>query len=215
MISHSPFLSLAQDEGKEPISIKLYRKLCNWFLCIRETNDGVFTHALLVVTWNLACRVNNTVNIQFQDMCWSHHFDCFQVHFAHSKTDPTGDDWCYPRHIFSNPFDPLVCPVLSLAMYFTSCFAGINITSEDFLFPGPKQEQRFAKLFHRILIENETEVQSLGYSINQLGTHSIRKGASSYMTSLPGKYFFIYLYLFISNFFSFFFQVDLQPLPFV
>jgi hypothetical protein len=153
---------------------------------MRETNDGVFAHSFLILTWNLGCRVNNTVNIEFQDIYWSHHFDCFQIYFAHSKTDPTGDDRCYPRHMFGNSGDPLVCPLLSLGMYFSSCFAGVNITSEDFLFPGPKQEQRFAKLLHRVLLENEAEVNSLGYSLNQLGTHSIRKGAASYLTSIPG-----------------------------
>jgi hypothetical protein len=134
------------------MSINLYRKLCNWFLCMRETNDGVFAHTFLILTWNLGCRVNNTVNIQFKDLNWSHHFDCFQVHFAHSKTDPQGDDRAYPRHIFSNSTDPLVCPLLSLGMYFSSCFAGKNIAVEDFLFPGPKQEHRFAKILHRVLM---------------------------------------------------------------
>ena len=189
------------------MSIKLFRKLCNWFLCMRETNDGVFAHTFLILTWNLGCRVNNTVNVQFKDLCWSHHFDCFQVHFAHSKTDPQGDDRSYPRHIFSNPSDPLVCPLLSLAMYFSSCFAGMNVATEDYLFPGAKQEHRFAKLLHRILQENSKEVNALGYSVNQLGTHSIRKGASSFLTSMPGKNFYFYFNLltYFNNFYFFFF----------
>jgi hypothetical protein len=91
---------------------------------MRETNDGVFAHTFLVLTWNLGCRVNNTVNIQFKDIVWSHHFDCFQVHFSHSTTDPMGDDRAYPRHIFANPIDPIVCPVLLIGMYFSSCFSG-------------------------------------------------------------------------------------------
>jgi hypothetical protein len=169
-----------QDEGKEPLSTKLYQKLCHWFLCMRETNDGVFVHTFLVLTWNLGCRVNNTVNIQFKDIAWSHHFDCFQVHFAHSKTDPPGDDRAYTRHIFSNPSDPMVCPVLSIGMYFSSCFSGFKVSKEEMLFPGSKQELQFAKILHRILLENSAEV-------NQLGTHSIRKGSSSYLTSMTGE----------------------------
>jgi hypothetical protein len=107
---------------------------------------------------------------------------------------------------------------LSLGMYFSSCFAGKNIAVEDFLFQGPKQEHRFAKILHRVLSENSLEVNSLGYSINQLGTHSIRKGSASYLTSMPGKFFqFFYIFfLFFSNFFSNFFlifsQVD-HPQP--
>jgi hypothetical protein len=169
--------------------VKLYRLLCKWFLAMRETNDGVFAHTFLVLTWNLGCRVNNTVNIKFQDICWSHCFDAFEIMFAHSKTDPTGDDRAYPRHIFANPTDPLVCPLLSLAMYFTACFGGMFVCKENFLFPGPKQENRFAKILHRVLMENIAEVNANGYQINQLGTHSIRKGSASYLTSMPGKFF--------------------------
>jgi hypothetical protein len=161
---------------------------------MRETNDGVFAHSFLVMTWNLGCRVNNTVNIQFKDINWSHHFDCYQVHFAHSKTDPTGDDRPHARHMFSNPTDPLVCPVLALGMYFSSCFSGLNVCMDDFIFPGPKQEQRFAKIMHRILLENREEVNAHGYAIGQLGTHSIRKGASSYLTSMPGKNFSLLIF---------------------
>jgi hypothetical protein len=140
------------------------------------------------MTWNLGCRVNNTVGIKFKDMSWSHCFDCFSILFAHTKTDPTGDESTYPRHIFSNPKEPVVCPVLSLGMYFSSCFSGVNVTREDYLFPGPKQENRFAKILHRVLQENEEEVKALGYEIHQIGTHSIRKGSASFLTSMPGKY---------------------------
>jgi hypothetical protein len=170
------------------MSVELLKSLCKWFLLMRETSDGVFAHTFLMLTWNLGCRVNNTVNIKFKDISWNHSFDCFNILFAHSKTDPTGDDRAYPRHIFSNPIDPLVCPVLSLGMYFTSCFSGKKVGKEDYLFPGQKQENRFNKILQRILLENSIEVNALGYDLSQLGSHSIRKGSASYLTSMPGKF---------------------------
>jgi hypothetical protein len=98
--------------------VALFKKVCQWFLADQETNDGVFGHCFLLLTWNLGCRVNNTTNIRLQDIMWANNFDCFHILFAHSKTDLTGDNSQYPRHIFANPSDPIVCPVLSLAMYF-------------------------------------------------------------------------------------------------
>lgn len=173
------------------MSVALLKKLCKWFLTCRETNDGVFAHFFLLLTWNLGCRVNNTTIIKFEDVSWSHCFDCFQVLFAHSKTDPTGDDSLYPRHIFANPSEPLVCPILSMSMYFTSCFSGKLVNKGEYLFPGKQQEHRFNRILSRILLQNESEVKTMGYELFQIGSHSIRKGAASYLTSMPGKCFFL------------------------
>jgi hypothetical protein len=38
----------------------------------------------------------------------------------------------------------------------------------------------------KVLKENHVEVRAMGFEVRNLGTHSIRKGASSYLTSLPG-----------------------------
>jgi hypothetical protein len=56
---------------------------------MRETSDGVFEHCFLSISWNLGCRVNNAVHIKLRDIGWANSFDCFQILFAHTKTDPT------------------------------------------------------------------------------------------------------------------------------
>jgi hypothetical protein len=177
------------------MSVALLKLVCKWFLLDRETNDGVFAHCFLLLTWNLGCRVNNTTIIRLQDITWANCFDCFHMLFAHSKTDPTGDNSQYPRHIFANPSEPLVCPVLSLALYFSCCFSGgTTHTANSPLFPGARQEHRFSRFLARILEEHEQEVKDLGYELSQIGSHSIRKGAASYITSLPGNYLYISIY---------------------
>jgi hypothetical protein len=177
------------------MSVALLKAICKWLLVDRETNDGVFAHCFLLLTWNLGCRVNNTMIIKFKDISWSHSFDCFHILFAHSKTNQTGDDSQYPRHIFSNPTEPIVCPIFSLSMYFTSCFSGTPCHDEYFLFPGKKQEHRFSQILHRVLLEHRQEVKAMGYELNQIGSHSIRKGAASYLTSMPGKFFLFYWFI--------------------
>jgi hypothetical protein len=174
------------------MSVALFRKLCHWLLLDRQTNDGVFAHCFLLLTWNLGCRVNNTTIIKFQDISWSHCFDCFQILFAHSKTDQTGEHSLYPRHIFANPCDSIVCPVLSLSIYFASCFSGAEQSQDSYLFPGKQQEHRFSNIINRVLSENVDDVKALGYELSQIGSHSIRKGSASYLTSMPGKFFIIF-----------------------
>ena len=50
-------------EGKDPMSMELYKKLCGWLLDW-NMSDGVFGHCFLVLTWNLSCCTHNTANIQ-------------------------------------------------------------------------------------------------------------------------------------------------------
>jgi len=171
-------------DGKAPMSVALYEKLCGWLLAL-GTTDGLFAHCFLTLTWNLSCRSQNTSLIKFRDISWSTSFDTFQVFFEHSKTDQLGDESKYPRHLYANPLVPCICPVMSLTLYFSACF-NCAVTIDGYLFPGRDQEERFSKILQRILAQHEAEVNELGYPLQHLGTHSIRKGAVSYLSSAPG-----------------------------
>ena len=171
-------------EGKDPLSVDLYADLCLWFLQW-GTLEGVFAYCFLVLSWNLACRANNTADIRFNQISWASSFDSFEIYFGHTKTDQTGDDAKYPRHIYANPLRPIVCPVFALSLYFTCCFNVIQ-TEDDMLFPGPDQYQRFSDNLERVISQHPDEVRNHGYEPSEIGTHSIRKGAISYVASLPG-----------------------------
>ena len=169
--------------GKEPMTPELLRLVSRWFL-EWNTADGVFARAYLLLTWSLMCRVNSTAVLKLANFQWID-FDCMGITFGHTKVDQFGDDSAHLRHIYSNPHDPLVCPVLALAMFFTSCLAGPQ-TNASLLFEGTLQDDRFGNLLSKVLSEHLSELHDLGYTPNDLGTHSIRKGAVSYVSSLPG-----------------------------
>jgi hypothetical protein len=38
--------------------------------------------------------------------------------------------------------------------------------------------------------DNEEEVKGMGYKLLQIGSHSIRKGAAAYLTSMPDMFIF-------------------------
>jgi hypothetical protein len=173
------------DEAKHPMSVELLKALLGWLLHW-NTIDGVFAHCYLLLTWNLCCRVESTALIKMEDISWSSAFDAFSVKFAHTKTDQLGEHAKHERHIYANPSYPLVCPLLSLTFYFTCCFNAQNLPRDCFLFPGPAQQGRFSKILQKILKRNEAAVQALGFQLKDIGTHSIRKGASTYLTSLVG-----------------------------
>ena len=170
-------------EGKEPMSVELYRSLCTWFLDW-NTISGVFGYCILVLTWNLSCRVQNTCLIKFDDIFWTD-WDCLKIHFRHMKGDQTGAEAKYPRHLYANAVTPIFCPVFALSVYFSCCF-NTRQTGDSLLFPGGGQYNRFGRLLEQVLEEHEDTVYTLGYNLSDIGTHSIRKGSVSYVSSLPG-----------------------------
>ena len=166
------------------MSVDLYKKLCGWLLDW-NTNDGVFGHCFLVLTWNLSCRAHNTANIWLCEIEWGSTFDAFEIYFAHMKTDQTGVEAKYSLHLYANPCCPLICPVLSLAFYF-SCCCNLPQSGESWLFPGRDQYQRFSEMLSHLIWDHKAEVSELWVNPKMIGTHSIRKGAVTYMLSLPG-----------------------------
>ena len=121
----------------------LYKALSKWLL-LMGGGEGIFGHLFLVVSWNLACHSANTCAIQLQHFQWVE--DSFQVFFAHQKNDKTGKQtrW-HPQNIYPNPVEPLVCPLLSLSLYFT-VFPDI-LVKDGALFPGRKPVHSFFPVY--------------------------------------------------------------------
>lgn len=159
-------------EGKDPMSFPLYT-----FLCKKMVQDGskeaVFAHAFLTLTWNLICRSKNTVHIHMNHMtCGS---DSIIIKFAHTKTDVTGDQQAFARHVYANPYNLDICAMTALAKYL-SCFP----PKEDGLLFDVKSYKRFQKYLKKMVKTNKAEVERMGFDIADIGVHSIRKGAATY-----------------------------------
>ena len=165
--------------GKSPISFLLYKRL-NEYILKEGTTESVFARVFLCLTWNLICRSKNTTTIHLHHLEWSD--DCLHIYFAHMKNDQTGQRKRDPRHIYANPIDPLVCPILSLSIYFSTF--SITGTKDTALFPGKNQYKRFAKYFEFILKKYSNEIKdNFDMDVKDIGVHSSRKGAASYVSS--------------------------------
>ncbi|EEY60461.1 uncharacterized protein PITG_12888 [Phytophthora infestans T30-4] len=64
-----------------------------------------------------------------------------------------------PRHIYANPLQPNICPILALGLYWS----------------------RFRKCWLRLSAHEDvaTELQRQGLNATELGTHSMRKGSAT------------------------------------
>ena len=167
------------ETGKTPISFGLYRRL-NIFMLQDNSMEAIFGRAFMSLTWNLMCRASNTVSIHLHHLGWSD--DCLLVYFAHMKNDQTGERKRDPRHIYGNPHDPVVCPLVAISTYLSTC--NVTGTKDTCIFPGPSQYKRFSKYLAKILMEHEREIENeFGVEIKHLGVHSFRKGAATYVSS--------------------------------
>jgi len=128
------------------------------------------------------CRVANGLGLKLNHLGWS--ADSLQAYFCQTKTNQTGSKARDPKHIYANPFMPHICPMLALGVYLLS----IELPQESErapLFPGGSQYDRYTKILEKLYRENdiEIELENHGITSEDLGTHSCRKGASTYCST--------------------------------
>ena len=126
------------EEGKKAMNIEVYKLMCKK-LFESGHEDAAFAHLYLVLEWNLMARSNNCEKLRLGHIEWRH--DCLVFFFGKSKGDQNGEMSDTPWHVYSNPFEPYICPVLALAKYLFS-YPDI-IKSKSTLFPGNDQYSRY------------------------------------------------------------------------
>ena len=97
------------------------------------------------------------------------------VFFAKSKSNQTGECSEDPWHVYSNPLEPHLCPVLALGKYLLT--HPDILKGNGLLFPGQHQYNRFLNIFNKVVKENKDDFARLGVREGDLGSHSCRKGA--------------------------------------
>jgi hypothetical protein len=87
-----------------------------------------------------------------------------------------------PRHCYANPTSPEICLLLSLGIFFAVCPFDVDQVR---LFPGGNQYERYSKALNRLLGDPdvEQELRLRGLFAADIGSHSTRKGAASYVAS--------------------------------
>lgn len=85
-----------------------------------------------------------------------------------------------PKHVFANPFEPAICPILALGLLLLD-----HDGSQALVYETEGQDRRFSAVLTRLWksAEGQRALREFGKTIEELGTHSIRKGSSSYAAS--------------------------------
>ena len=111
--------------GKAALPFQLYAALALKALQAGQQHM-LLGHAYLVLTWNLMCRSTNTSHIALGRLGWVG--DSLLVNCSLTKSG-TREHQKDPLHLYANPHQPQICPVLALALYFISLGASVQLLS--------------------------------------------------------------------------------------
>lgn len=173
---------MPMQEGKLPMSHAGYHFLAEQAL--KQTEDfNLYStcHCFILLCWNLIARAVTVGNLIFDCVSWDE--DAMTIHIGKMKNDQEGAHG-YARHVYANPKDPVICPVLAMSvLVFTKGYQREG--SSRYIF-GESGKDRFTKWLSKTFQVCKDAILALGLYIAQLGSHSIRKGIATALANNPG-----------------------------
>ena len=131
-------------EGKQPISMSGYKMLADLLIKVPMM---LFAWPFFLLCWTLMARSNSVGNIMLQHISWKE--DALIVGMAQHKGDKEGQN-AFGRHVYANPLNPTICPVLALAvLVFSKDYRDPNSRLQ--LFEGEKSEGRFSDILGKVV----------------------------------------------------------------
>lgn len=112
------------------------------------------------------------------------------VDMSRHKADQTGEKTT-PKHIYANPYQPAICPILAMGLHFFSISYRETGDDHSKIFVGTISYDNFS----RWLRETLGGVEILGFKPDDYGTHSYRKGAATHCAGFIGGPSIITIYL--------------------
>ena len=169
-------------EGKRHLQYNGYSLLCDKFMKLMPGRGDswsmvTFCWSFFVLMWNLMSRSDSIDTIMLQHISWEG--DALIIEEQGHKGDQTGADK-YGKHVYANPYEPNLCPILALAILLFSCPNRPDHGRQQ-LFSGNQSKDRFGHLLRETLKSlSEEELYILGCIVTDLGMHSCRKGSCTY-----------------------------------
>jgi hypothetical protein len=175
-------------EGKHHLTYDGYRRLAHSLFSAQPFASTLFGWPYLVLQWNLIARTATVSAMMMEHVSWEG--DALLISTPKHKGDQEGVK-CFARHLYANPLNPVICPILALAVLtFTRVMKHVSEAGDHSLpnyriFDGSSNDARWSELLGRIISSlPEADVRTLGAEKKQLGTHSVRKGAATYCAGM-------------------------------
>jgi hypothetical protein len=143
-----------------------------------------YAHVYLILQWNLMVRTSNVSGANYQHIWWEG--DHLKILTPKQKNDQSGVR-AYPKSVYANPLDPIICPVLALALWVIACTSFRREENHCRLFEGAFCDDKFGEWLTGVLQAlSPSQMATLALDIKDIGSHSIRKGVASFLSNIPG-----------------------------
>ena len=181
---------MAVFEGRYHLTYDGYCLLANALYKTQPFSTMLFGWPFLVLQWNMLARSATVGGVMMEHIGWEG--DALLISTPKHKADQEGAK-CFSRHLYANPSNPAVCPVLALAVlvfcrsikHDPSQPANSPARPNFRIFDGAFSEARFSEVLARCIASlPDSELTRLGGERKQLGTHSVRKGAATFCTGM-------------------------------
>ena len=144
--------------------------------------QSAFAWAYLLLCWNLMARSDNIQMLLFEHIWWEN--DGMSVQFIKTKTDSNGSK-TDPKKVYANPHKPHICPVLALGVYVFTTGARENCSKAN-VWGNSGASSRFSKWLKVLLVAGAEMLSAMCIIIDDIGTHSFRKGIATYLSGMVG-----------------------------
>ena len=169
---------MLDEQEADPITWILFRKILRWAV----DRKNIFLWLFSILQWNCMAR---SINIGVLALhCFRVGEDCIIVRYDKSKADQTGAK-VSDKHVYDNPFDPLVSVFLALGVWFSLESARFEHTESLFQEDDNEENaasQRYCSQLTELFKAHRDEL--LQYiRVDHANTHGIRKGSATKASS--------------------------------
>jgi hypothetical protein len=165
-------------EGKDPVAVAVYEELLHYAYRSIKTRAQCFIPLYIVLSWNMFARSSTVAKVRMSHIRWEG--DALIISIVYHKSDQTGER-VIPLHLYANPYKPWACPILALGLYLFGVHFREGHEDLDLLFEGNVYET-----FTKFLKEALPTLQAISRDPKRYGTHSFRKGVSTYCAGFIG-----------------------------
>lgn len=169
---------MLDEQEADPISWVLFRQMLHWAL----VEKNVFLWVFSLLQWHLMARSINVGGLALH--CFRVGEDNLAGKYDKSKTDQTGEKG-HDKHMYANPFDPLVSVFLAMGVWFSlesSHFESTKLLFQDDSNEENAASQRYCTQLSELFTKYKDQLVQF-IRVDHANTHGIRKGSATAASS--------------------------------
>ena len=120
------------------------------------------------------CHLDNIVSLDVNHIGWEE--DSLLCNLAKTKHEQEGEGVKMSWHIYANPANPYICPVIATALYLFSHPFILTNTSSSFVFTCSNQYKQYTQIWRKAITMKADSFKRVGVDVVGTASHLVWKG---------------------------------------